>query len=105
MGIETVRREADVRVVRCDWVRLDAPGALVVDACEAVTTEFLPEVDVPQGGPVLMDGTWLQLRTGGIRQWYFCSHDHLADWVIGAGAKVLDRGVQPLGTRAARSAT
>lgn len=104
MGIETVRREADVRAVRCDWVRLDAPGALVVDACEAVTTEFLPDVDTPQGGPVLLDATWLQLRTGGIKQWYFCSHDHLADWVIGPGAIILDRGAQPLSTLRTRGA-
>lgn len=105
MGIETVRREVDVRAVRCDWVRLDAPGALVVDACEAVTTEFAPEtVAAAEAGPVLLDATWLQLRTGGIKQWYFCSHAHLADWVIGPGAIILDRGAQPLSTLRTRGA-
>ena len=98
MGVETVRREQDVRAVRCDWVALDEAGG-VVETCSAVTTEFLPDVDAPQGGPVLMNARWLQLRTGGISQWYFCSHDHLADWVVGAGEKILVPQVENLATR------
>jgi hypothetical protein len=104
VGIENVRREMDVRAVRCDWLTLDATGA-VTARCQKVTTEFLPDVEAAQGGPILMDVRWLQLRTGGIQQWYFCSHDHLADWVIGPGAQVLNPGAQGLGTLRTRSET
>lgn len=104
MGIENTKREVDVRQVRCDAVLLDEAGK-VTHICEAVTTEFLTGVDDSQGGPVLMNIKWLQLRTGGIKQWYFCSAAHLALWLDDAGKKVLDTGVQPLGTLKTRSVT
>lgn len=104
MGVETVTREVDVRQVRCDLIVLDA-GGTQVSGCDRVTTEFLPGVDDTQGGPVLLDATWLQLRTGGIKQWYFCSHGHLLAWVSGVGADVLNTGVQPLSTLRTRSMT
>jgi hypothetical protein len=104
VGIEAVTREVEVRAVRCDVVS-PTPEGLWVASCSAVTTEFLPGIDEPQGGPVLLDATWLQLRTGGIKQWFFCSHAHLADWVTGAGAQVLNPGVQSLTTVRARSET
>ena len=104
MGVETSTREMTVRAVRCDGRLLDeATGA--VSTCGRVTTEFLPDVTDAQGGPILMDATWLQLRTGGIKQWYFCSHGHLADWVTGVGKDVLNPGAQSLSTKMTRSAT
>jgi len=104
MGVETEVREVEVRIVRCDWFTRDAFGGRL-DACDAVTTEFLPDVTEQQGGPVLLNAHWLQLRTGGIKQWYFCSHTHLADWVAGPGAEVLDHGAQSLATKRTRSLT
>lgn len=104
MPIETARREVDIRVVRCDWLTLDEAGN-VTASCDKITSEFLPDVADAQGGPVLMDARWLQLRTGGIRQWYFCTHDHLAAWVTGPGAAALGAGAQSLGTLRARAET
>ena len=92
----------DVRAVECDGATLNEAGN-VVHICDKITTEFLPDVADAQGGPVLMDVRWLQLRTGGIQQWYFCSTDHLTAWVNGPGAVVLNPGAQPLGTMRTRS--
>lgn len=102
MGIEHVRREMDVRVVRCD-----RSGSSWADElqCVATTAEFLPDVTDVQGGPVLLDASWLQLRTGGVRTWYFCSVEHLAEWVNGPGLQVLGTGAQPLGTVKTRRET
>jgi hypothetical protein len=104
VGVESARREMDVRVVRCDHF---APAASGVGGaqCGATTAEFLPDVAEAAGGPVLLNATWLQLRTGGIRQWYFCSHRHLLEWIAGPGADVLGTGVQPLGTLKTRRET
>jgi len=103
VGVETEVREVEVRIVRCDQFTRAAQGEVV--RCAAVTTEFLPDVADTQGGPVLMDARWLQLRTGGIKQWYFCSHAHLADWVNGPGVDVLQHGAQPLATKQTRGLT
>lgn len=97
-----MRREMDVRAVRCDGATLDEAGN-VVHVCDKITTEFLPDVADSQGGPVLMDVRWLQLRTGGIQQWYFCTAEHLTLWVTGPGAEVLNPGAQSLGTKITRS--
>lgn len=104
MGVESVRRESDVRVVRCDHFAVEVVGEGGAQ-CAATTAEFLPEVGETQGGPVLLNATWLQLRTGGIRQWYFCSHQHLLGWVAGPGADVLGTGAQSLSTLKTRRET
>lgn len=102
MGVKTMKREMDVRVVQCDGRHLDVNGE-IISQCDKVTTEFLPDVADSQGGPVLMDVRWLQLRTGGIQQWYFCTAEHLTLWVTGPGAEVLNPGAQSLGTKITRS--
>jgi hypothetical protein len=103
MGVESARREMDVRVVRCDHLAPAVTG--LGDQCVATTAEFLPDVTDRQGGPILLNAGWLQLRTGGIRQWYFCSHRHLLEWVAGPGADVLDTGAQSLATLKTRRET
>jgi len=79
MGVETETREAEVRVVRCDHLRVGETG-LTELACEGRTTLF---VDVTEQGVgvIPLDGAWVSLRWGVTAVRYFCGWEHAGEWV------------------------